>query len=917
MTAFNHLWGMARESLARLRGTFHRQRDDRELQEELQLHLELAAEEARRRGVPPDIAGRYAMIIAGASPVMDALRDQRGLPWLEDLAQDVRFAIRALRKQPGFTTVAIVTLALGIGANTATFSVVHSVLLQPLPYRDSARLVRVWETVPGPEIGNGKGPAFKYDAMDVADALAVSSRSDTIAQLAGYSLVRPTAIVHGAAIRMEGFSVSGGFFDMLGVQPLLGRTFSARQAGTGYERVLVLGHNAWHRLGGDPQVLGRVLTFSADPLGASGGGAIGRNVAYTVIGVMPRNFQFPRDTAQFWIPRALTALANVRPLRLATLARLAGDATPGAAAAELEAIQRHRRGSSAAAPAQPRFELIPLQEEVTGPVRPALLVLISAVAVVLLIACVNMANLLLARSESRHREMAVRAAIGAGRGRLVRQLFTESLLLSGLGGVAGTGLAYLGVRLFRALGTTLGRADLGSTAVFPRLSEVAIDWTVLGYALVLSIGTGLLFGLVPAFRGPRPEQRNFLRDATTSPQTRVKSTLVVLETALAMVLLVGGGLLIHSFVKLATVDVGFDASHLLTFQVTVPAVERPDQQRTFAETLVERLRSLPGVSGAAYARQLPLVQLRDSITLTTRRNGVEVVLGEAPDIRFVSTDYLTTLGARIVSGRGFRETDHEGQRGAVIINEALAQRDFLGGDPIGQVVYLGTQRQLPFEIVGVVGNIRQQGLDRAPRPQYFIDIRQVPTDGTFRAPPLFPLGAYYCVRTSADMAVLVSQIRTVIREMQAQATLDNVATMEQILSNSITRPWMYAVLLGIFAAVALCLAAIGLYGVMAYTVTQRTREIGIRMALGADRRRVVALVLRHSAALTILGLVIGLAGAIFTTRYLTGLLFGLTPLDPITYVVAASMFALVAMIASYLPARHATNVDPMIALRNE
>ena len=296
---------------------------------------------------------------------------------------------------------------------------------------------------------------------------------------------------------------------------------------------------------------------------------------------------------------------------------------------------------------------------------------------------------------------------------------------------------------------------------------------------------------------------------------------------------------------------------------------------------------------------------------------MDVKLGDGPDIRFVSRDYLTTLGARIVSGRAFRETDGDGQPRVVIINEELARREFAGMNPLGQVVFLGTQRSVPLEIVGVVSSIRQQGLDRAPRPQYFLDYRQIPMEGAFRPPPLFPLGAYYSVRTSADMAALVGQIRSVVRQMDAQATVDNVATMEDILSNSLARPWMYTVLLGIFAGVALCLAAIGLYGVMAYTVTQRTREIGIRMALGADRRRVVGLVLRQSAALTILGLLIGLGGAIGTTRYLGDLLFGLTPLDPMTYVVAASVFALVAAIASYVPARHATSVDPMIVLRND
>jgi predicted permease len=835
---------------------------------------------------------------------------------IADLVSDVRYGLRTLRKQPGFTFVAVLTLALGIGANTATFSVVHSVLLRPLPYRDSARLVRVSENVPGREIGNGRGPERRYSSMDVADFLAVSARSRTIVSLASYGLVRPTTTIDGGTTRLEGYSVSVGFFPMLGVAPAMGRTFTADEGIAGNERVLVLGYDAWQRFGADSRVIGRTLTFTGDPTNAFGG-AIGLNVGYTVIGVMPRGFRFPRDDAQFWIPRVLTPPANGRALRLQTIARLADGVTPETAAAEIETIQRDMRGDAAAAPARPRFELVRLYDEVTSPVKPALLVLTAAVGVVLLIACVNMANLLLARAESRQREIAVRAAIGAARGRLARQLLAESLLLAGLGGVAGTALAFGGVRLFRILATTLGRIDLGVTSLFPRLGEVTVDSTVLGYALVLSIAAGVLFGLVPAIRYSRADQIDFLRDVTSSPPSGLKNVLVVGEIALAMLLLVGGGLLINSFVKLATVDVGFDPSHLLTFQVTASGIQPPNAERVFAETLVDRLRSVPGVQFAAYARQLPMVQLQDAITLTTRRNGADTLLGEAPDIRFVSRDYLTTIGARLISGRSFGETDGEGRPGVVVINDAFARREFAGENPIGQVVYFGPQRQMPLEIIGVVGNVRQFSPEEEGEPQYFMDMRQVSTDPAFRAPLLFPLGAYYTVRISANMTTIVDRIRTVVRQLDPQATLANVAMMEQIVSNSITRPWMYAVLVAIFAAVAVSLAAIGLYGVMAYTVTQRTREIGIRMALGADRARVLRLVLKHSAALTMVGLIAGLTAASVATRYLAGMLFGLTPLDPVTYAAASLLFGAIATLASYVPAHYATKVDPIVTLRSE
>jgi putative ABC transport system permease protein len=393
---------------------------------------------------------------------------------------------------------------------------------------------------------------------------------------------------------------------------------------------------------------------------------------------------------------------------------------------------------------------------------------------------------------------------------------------------------------------------------------------------------------------------------------------VVLEIALATVLLVGAGLLINSFVQLATVDPGFAASHLLTFQIAQSTSQRPEEQRAFAETFVERLRAMPDVQSAAYARQLPLVQLQDSITLTLRRDGVDRVLGEAPDIRFVSRDYLRTMRIPIISGRGFAEDDGAGRPGVVVINDALARRSFAGMNPLGQIVLFGPPgHRMPLEIAGVAGNVRQFGLDRAPEPQYFMDIRQVPTDPAFRGPPLFPVGVYYTVRTTANAGAVLGGIRTIARQLDPHATPSDVATMEEIVSNSMTRPRMYAVLVGVFAAVACALAVIGLYGVMAYSVAQRTREIGVRVALGAGRRDVMRLVLRRSLALTAVGIAIGIGGAAGLTRYLESLLFGLRPLDPATFTVVACTFAAVAMLASYLPAQRAASVDPLVALRYE
>ena len=909
-----------RRFFARLIGTARQARADAELEREMAAHLALLEDGFRRRGLAAaDARAAAQRALGSAAYARDLHRDARSVACLDDLGRDLRYALRTLRRAPGFTFVVVMTLALGIGANTAIFSVVNSVLIRPLPYTDSARLVRVWENVPGAEIGNGKGPNRRYAAMDVADLLAVSERSRALANVAAFSFARATITIDGDATRMDGFGVSPGFFPMLGVAPLVGRTFAPEESIAGGDRVLVLAYDAWQRFGGDARVLGRTVAFTGNSLGWFSDGIV-PEVPYTIVGVMPPGFHFPYDNAQFWIPRAPARSPDGRPVRRETVARLADGVTPVAAAAEMAAIRSDVRGASTSmVGGRPRYELIPVQDELTGPVRPALLVLMAAVGVVLLIACVNVANLLLARTASRQREIAVRAAIGAGPGRLVRQLITESLLLAGLGGVLGIALAFGGVRLFRLLATTLGRSDLGLASVFPRLSEVSVDAAALGYALAVSIATGLVFGLAPGLRHARPRHAALLRDLSASPRSTIGGSLVVVEIALATVLLVGAGLLITSFVKLSTVDPGFEPAHVLTFQVLQSTSPRPEEQRVFAETFVERLRGVPEVQSAAYGRQLPLVQLQDSLTVTLRRGDVDVTLaGEGADVRFVSRDYLKTMGIPIVAGRGLTEADGEGRPGVVVINDALARRSFAGSTPVGQIILFGPQgHRVPLEIVGVAGNVRQFGLDRAPEPQYFMDIRQVPTDPALRAPPLFPVGAYYSVRATADAGAIAAAARAIARQLDPHATLTDVATMEQIVSNSITRPRMYAALVGVFAAVALALAVIGLYGVMAYSVAQRTREIGVRVALGAERRDVMRLVLRRSLLLTAAGIALGVAFAAGLTRYLESMLFGLRPLDAATFAGVAAMFAAAATLASYVPARRAASVDPLVALREE
>ena len=569
-----------------------------------------------------------------------------------------------------------------------------------------------------------------------------------------------------------------------------------------------------------------------------------------------------------------------------------------------------------------------VQQELVRPVTPALIVLTVAVGFVLLLACVNVANLLLARTSARQREIAIRGALGAGRGRLIRYFLTESMTLALCGGLVGVVLAFGGVELLRSLTTTLTRVDLGDQLSIPRIDEIGVDWTVLAFSFATSIATGALFGLAPALRYARPDEAVALREGerTTGGGYRlgryvnVRSALVVAEIGLAMVLLAGGGLLIRSFIELSRIDTGYDPSNVVTFQVAVPSdLYPPARTKAFAEELVARLQSMAGIESAGYANQLPMVNLVNSFPLGPRpRPRPEP--GHAPerpregvaDIRLVSRDYVTAMGIRVRSGRGFVESDDAGAPRVMLINEALARRDFANRNPIGETVFINYFPE-PWQIVGVIADVRQFGLSVEPTPQFFVDMRQWSDIDAL----VFPVGAYYAVRTSRDPESLVPGVRAIVQQMDAQASLYYVAPMEQVVASTISRPRLYATLLGIFSAVGLGLAVIGIYGVMSYSVAQRTREIGIRVALGARKAQVIALVIGQSAVQTVIGIVLGLSGAAMLSRYLEGLLFGVTPLDPITFAAATVLFALVALVAAYGPVRRATGVDPLVALRVE
>ncbi|MGH9159994.1 MAG: ADOP family duplicated permease, partial [Vicinamibacteraceae bacterium] len=734
----------------------------------------------------------------------------------------MHYALRGLGRTPGFTAVAILTLALGIGANTAIFSVINGVFLTPLPFDDSDRVVTLVANEPAAESDRG-APSRDSGSITVAELTELRSRATTLSHVAFAGM--PTLMTmsgRGETKHLEGMDVSPGIFAVLGVPAMLGRTFGADEEALGQDRVILLSYAAWQRdFGADPDVLGESVVLSSSVFGRT-------SETYAIIGVMPDGFEFDNGQKQFWTPTTWEPDSGG-----VMVARLADGVSLQAASAEINAMLRAIRKDRQAT----TYELVRWQDEIAEPVKPALLVLTLAVGCVLLIACANVANLLLARSATRQREIAIRIALGAGRARMVRQLLTESVVLALLGGAGGAAFAYGGIRLLRSLATTLGRMDLGFYLPFPRLDAIGLDVSVLAFTAAASLVAGLLIGLAPAARYARPDQAEVLREGTSMRITisggstaaaawgfglagrgGVRGLLVVAQIAMALTLLAAGALLVRSFVALSRVDAGYDPTNVLTFQVALPHERYPNARlEAFAEDLVGRLRLLPAVERAGYARQLPMVVLRDTMTFERRPIGAvpsphsrDDTDRPSADLRLVSRDYLEAMGMRVIAGRAFTEADRAGRPRVVVINRALARRYFPRENPLGTTI--GTSFG-SFEIIGIVDDVRQFGLDAAPTPQYFVDYRQWPDEAD--APPVFPLGPYYTVRPAASPASFTAAVRRIARELDEEAGLYNVATMEQIVSNSTYRPRLYATLLGIFAGVGVCVAAIGLYGVMA------------------------------------------------------------------------------------------------------
>ena len=893
--------------LGGIRALVRRQRADQELDDELRAFLDASVEHKVASGMRREDAIRAARLELGSeTSVKDAVRSVGWESWIETLWRDLTYARRSFTRSPGFTVVAVFTLAIGVGANTAIFSVVHGVLMKPLPYIDSERIVRLYMNMPAAE-SPSKRPLRAARGLTAHQVEEVRAKVRAFSHVGTASATLRSLPSIEEAARLQVAGVSASVFEMIGARAALGRVFTTQDEAPASPPVIILSHAAWQRyLGGDPRIVGTELAMDS---------VLGPRVEYryTVIGVMPADFAYPDRQTLFWLPFR-SATPTGAPQSAPLVARLADGVAVEAALAELTPLLRALRPETP----ETRYELAFDQRELVAPVRPALLLLMGAVGFVLLIACVNVANLLLARSAARQREMAVRIAVGASRGRLIWQMLTESLLLAALGGIVGTVLAIAGVNGLKTLATTMTRIDV-SPGAFPRVDSIGIDATVLAFTLLVSVITGLFFGFVPAVLYSQVDPVRGLKGNGVDVQPRLfarfglRQSLVVAEVSLSIVLLVGGVLLARSFFALATVNPGYNAERVLTFQVSLPNARYSHPQlKAFADDLSTRLRAVPGVQFAAYSNQLPMVNLTDTgggLYLTPDASRPPTPLG--PEIRLVSRDYLQVFGTRVLAGRGFQESDDAGAPRVMLVNQATVNSFFSGENPIGRQVFVGRDL-MPWEIVGVVEDVRQYGLDRVPSSQYFVDLRQWTGISV-----VFPVSPYFAVRAGADVESLIPRVRDVVRAVNPEAAPFNVTPMTALVDNNIARPRLYAVLLGVFALSGLMLALIGIYGVMAYTVTQRTREIGIRMSLGAEHRNVLALVLRQSLVLTAIGIVLGLVGAGFASRYIESLLFGVRPLDAGTFVAVASIFVSVATLASYVPARRAAKVDPLVALRCE
>jgi putative ABC transport system permease protein len=801
------------------------------------------------------------------------------------LLRDIHYALRLLRKRPGFTIVAVVTLALGIGANTAIFSVVNAVLLAPLPYEEPDRLMVVWNRQ---VIANeNQQPVSQPDFEDWKE------QNQVFEQMAATRNVTFNLTTAGETERVTGARVSVNLYSLLRVKPLLGRDFLEAEGKAGAEPVALVSYGLWQRrYGADPQLVGRHIQVDGIP--------------YTVVGVLPRGVNFPTPETDLTIP----FIAQKREmLRAMHFIRVVGRLRPGVsieqARAGMDTIAARLEQQYPDSNTGWRVQLVPLHEQLVGNVRPALLILLGAVGCVLLIACANVANLLLAKAAGRRMELAVRTALGASRRQLIRQLLTESVLLSLCGGVLGFLVAVWGVPVLTRL----------SSGSIPRADEIGISYRVLVFTLALSLLTGLVFGIVPAMQSSSKKLTDSLKEGRRGSgggllHKRVLNALVVAEVAIALVLLVGAGLMIRSFVSIRKVSPGYDPKGVLTAGIGLSPIKYAElsQQAAFYQNLLAKLETLPGVVSVAGVSKLPVVAVISSSNFIVW--GQPVASGHEPnaDYRVISPRYFETMGIPFLKGRDFTTRDTRETPDAVIVNKVLAERFWPGEDAVGKHIQVGAETTRKREIVGVVANEKLSGLDGETGPAIYVPIMQNGFPNAIRS-------IFLVVRAQGEPAGLAAGIQNELRSLDQEQALFQVRPLEEVISNSLLQRRFNSTLMLLFAVLAGVLAAVGIYGVIAYSVTQRTHEIGVRLALGARPFDVLKLILGHGIRLTLAGIAVGLVASLALTRLLSSLLFGVSAYDPFTFLGIPLLLTVVALLAGYIPARRATRVDPMTALR--
>jgi putative ABC transport system permease protein len=889
---------MIREFINRLLALGRGKQVSHELDEELRFHVHKQTEANLARGMAPEEARRQALLaLGGIDKTREEYRDALGFRLLEDLIRDLRYGLRQLRRSPGFSLTAVACLALGVGASTAIYSVVSAVLLKPLPFRDSARLVRVYTEFP-----ERPGGGLSRFAVSPPEFLELRREGRAWDQIEAWTTLSANVSSTSEPVRIMVPYVTGGLMSMMGVAPQLGRMITPEDASEGAPFTLVLSHGLWQQaFGSDPSIIGRDVYFNDSKA--------------TIIGVMPAGFEFPpglTEPAGAWAPLQLTAADQKKRTNhmLSVIARLRSGLRREAARSELAGLMEQFRGRDTAGfhsldPKRHPAAIYGLRDDVVGDVRLAMLMLLGAVAFFLLIACVNVANLLLARSSARRREVALRRAMGASTPQLFRQFTVEGILLSFAGAAAGVPLAAAAVRLITAT----------NAGMIPRIREAGIDGSVLGFSLAVTVLTGLVFGLAPLLHSGTRSLSLALQAATgrafgSKSTNRLRAVLVAGELSLALTLLIGAGLLARSLWNLQRVKLGFDHRGLITMRVSVKGEAYADEarlRRLWSE-LSERLSALPGVQSATVADGLPpqrfAVHNDTQIENFVRRPG-----GPLENVDFyqsVGRRFFETLGIRLMEGRFFDARDGFGAPPVVIVNETMARTFWPGASPLGRRI-----RQPGGEwmtVAGVVADVRNAGLDRPAGTEIFL-----PADQLHNVTPR----TYVILKTAGHPDQVLNAARQVIREMDPSLPVALIRTMDDVLGEAQSRPRFLSVMLTLFSALALVLAAFGIYGVVAYSVAQRTAEFGIRMALGARQSDVLALVLGQGVRLTMAGLAIGLAGAFAATRVLSGLLYGVSPADAPTFALVTSLLAAVALLASYIPARRASKVDPMVALRYE